>query len=506
VTDAESAPGIASWVGRVIDERYRIDRLLGEGGMGAVFVAQHLKLEKPVALKVILPQLAGDLELAQRFARESMVSAKLDHPHIASAIDCGSLPEGGAYLVMQLARGRALRAWMHGRADFRAAVQLGMQIADALAVAHAHGIVHRDLKPDNVIVEEREGTLHARVLDFGIARLVDGSKGASTLTRAGTIMGTPGYMAPEQAVGDVVDARADVYALGVILWELVSGRTLYEQKDLGAITTAQLTTSPAPLDLTLGVPPELDALVARMLDSSKPKRPANGGEVRDALRTIAAQQGLVSSSGSAPTPPGGSAAPREAAPSVHAFASSATERVAPTSALASSVTLSRPMLSRPMLVAGLASAGLLTFVALSCIVVRSACSGEDPQVPMATGAVVPPSPPPVPAPAAIDGIPPALAADFAVVSTSADEATRSAAVARLGPHESELPAYARMLVAYAMGEDCEDRRDAVRGLRVLRDPRALPALQAIAEPPRRADRCLRRDLARTIETLEGSED
>ena len=238
MSDVTGVADAASWIGRVIDGRYRIDRVLGQGGMGAVFVAEHLTLAKPVALKIILPQLAGDAELAQRFAREAMVSAKLEHPHVASALDYGTLAEGGAYLVMQLARGRGLRAWLHGRADPRTAIAIGAQIADALGAAHAHGIVHRDLKPENVIVEERDGGLHARVLDFGIARVADAAKGDAPLTRLGTVMGTAGYMAPEQAVGEAVDARADVYALGVILWELVAGKTLFDQDDLGAIVMA----------------------------------------------------------------------------------------------------------------------------------------------------------------------------------------------------------------------------------------------------------------------------
>ena len=287
-TPADSASAQdASWVGRVIDERYRIDQVLDEGGMGAVFIAEHLKLQKSVAFKVILPKLAGDPELAQRFAREGMVSAKLEHPHIASAIDSGTLPDGGAYLVMQLARGRGLRAWMGRGADWRLAARIGMQLADALAAAHAHGIVHRDLKPENVKVEDRDGALHARVLDFGIARVSEPPSAGGALTRIGSIMGTPGYMAPEQAVGEAVDARADVYALGVILWELATGETLFDQEDFGAITTAQFS-SPAPSlrETCPDVPPELDALIARMLEVSKDKRPADGAEVRDVLRRV----------------------------------------------------------------------------------------------------------------------------------------------------------------------------------------------------------------------------
>src|SRR5690606_15792979 len=156
---------------------YRIVELLGEGGMGAVYVAEHLKLHKHVAIKTIRAEFAAHSQAEARFTREALATARLDHPHVASAIDYGHLEEGGAYLVIQLVRGP--RTWLQ-------ACQLGAQIADALTAAHGLGIVHRDLKPDNILLEPRDdGSFHARVVDFGIARLSGGEEaGGGTIADA----------------------------------------------------------------------------------------------------------------------------------------------------------------------------------------------------------------------------------------------------------------------------------------------------------------------------------
>ncbi|HJK97247.1 MAG TPA: serine/threonine-protein kinase, partial [Polyangiaceae bacterium LLY-WYZ-14_1] len=231
-------PSSDPYLGRVLDDRYRIVQRLGTGGMGAVFVGEHLGLQKKVAIKVVKQELAGNDDVAQRFAREALASARLDHPHVATALDSGTLEEGGAYLVMQLVRGRSLRSYLgdQGPMTWTDACEVGAQVADALAAAHREGIVHRDLKPENLLLEERDGgALHVRVVDFGIARVTSPEMGRKTLTqtitRAGTVVGTPGYMAPEQAMGDVVDERTDLYALGVIVWELVTGRDPYGRRE-----------------------------------------------------------------------------------------------------------------------------------------------------------------------------------------------------------------------------------------------------------------------------------
>jgi serine/threonine protein kinase len=292
----EAAP--TSWIGRVLDDRYRIDRLLGEGGMGAVFVAEHLTLHKEVALKVVRKELAGNGEVATRFAREAMATAQFEHPHVASAIDYGTLPEGGAYFVMQLVRGRSLRALLarDKKLPWRRVCNLLAQVGDALSAAKSSGIVHRDLKPDNILVESREdGSELAKVLDFGIARVApregpgpEGAQASRELTRVGTVMGTPGYMAPEQAVGDRVDHRADLYALGVMLWECIAGRELWHGEDLTTVVARQMTEAVPSLaahDPT--VPEQLDTLVQKLTSRMPSDRPDSAGEVRDTLRTLA---------------------------------------------------------------------------------------------------------------------------------------------------------------------------------------------------------------------------
>jgi serine/threonine-protein kinase len=295
---SEAAP--TSWIGRVLDDRYRVDRLLGEGGMGAVFVAEHLALHKEVALKVVRAELAGNGEVATRFAREAMATAQFEHPHVASAIDYGTLPEGGAYFVMQLVRGKSLRALLarDRKLPWRRVCNLLAQVADALSAAKASGIVHRDLKPDNILVESREdGSELAKVLDFGIARVApreghapEGAQASRELTRVGTVMGTPGYMAPEQAVGDRVDHRADLYALGVMLWECIAGRELWVGEDLTTVVARQMTETVPSLaahaDPT--VPEALDTLIQKLTSRLPNERPDSAGDVRDNLRAFAA--------------------------------------------------------------------------------------------------------------------------------------------------------------------------------------------------------------------------
>jgi serine/threonine protein kinase len=298
------------WIGRIIDDRYQVMELLAEGGMGAVYRAKHLKLLKDVALKVIRPEFAGDGDIAARFAREAMATARFEHPHVASAIDFGTLPEGGAYLVIQLVRGHSLTTLLEtdGRFLWTRAVEIGAQIADALSAAAAQGIVHRDLKPDNIIIERRDdGGDLVKILDFGIARQTRDSipaplapKGAprKQLTRDGAIVGTPGYMAPEQAMGERANFSADLYALGVVLWESISGQPLWDAEDLSGMVMRQLKEPIPSLRERFpedDIPEELDQLLSQLMAVSPKARPAHAGIVRDTLRQLAlgAATGLI---------------------------------------------------------------------------------------------------------------------------------------------------------------------------------------------------------------------
>lgn len=513
---SNAPPSFAEWTGRTIDDRYQIESLLGEGGMGAVFLAHHLRLDKKVALKVILPQFAGDGAIADRFAREAMASAKLEHPHIVTALDYGTLPEGGAYLVLQLVRGPSLREAMEGRGpDFRFAVEVGSQIADALVAAHAGGIVHRDLKPENIVLETRPGETQqvVRVLDFGIARLVgsEASAGAQ-LTRVGMIVGTPGYMAPEQALGEAVDERADLYALGVILWELSTGQTLFTESEFTALVTRQLTTAPDALTTLVDVPDALSTLVAVLL-SKKEARTLTASEVREQLRAI-------SRASAAPLPSLDSFARGE---TMHASISAAHVAVLPGQAantVAPAVSTSGPATPASPTPAERIVALLETFSALpsnvrygvvavaglvACTmlaVMLSFMSG-----PSAVTPTLPPkqhnlpvavrqAPPTAPTVPVMPTLPPvpvvtSTETDFALVSTSSSRTERRDAATRL--RDAATPgSLAALVAAFELARDCDDRRPLLQAIVALGDARVVPFLTRIEDSPRRGCGLFRR--------------
>jgi serine/threonine-protein kinase len=267
--------------------------------MGAVFVAEHLTLHKSVAIKVVHAELAGNRDLLARFAREAMAGSRIDHPSVVAALDYGALEEGGAYLVMPLVPGENLTDVLkqRGRLPWAEAAELGAQIADALAAAAAQGFVHRDLKPDNILIEKREsGAPLARVIDFGIAKLSEhlsesGLKSGpgQQLTKEGAIIGTPGYMAPEQALGRPATAVADLYSLGVVLWEALVGKPLWVGDSIRAILRAQLEKTAPGIRVAnpqAKVPAALDELVMRMISRKPEERPANALEVKNELQKI----------------------------------------------------------------------------------------------------------------------------------------------------------------------------------------------------------------------------
>jgi serine/threonine-protein kinase len=216
-------------VGVVVDGKYRVDAVIGQGGMGAVFRAWDLRLERAVAIKVVRADLLSDPDSRARFRRESQIVARLQHPSIVTVFDYGTLPDGAAYLVMEFVPGEDLRHLMkrEGRLTPSRMSALLRGIAGGVESAHKSGIFHRDLKPENILLPE-SGT-GPKVLDFGVAKLTDQSMttDGGTLTVGGTIVGTPAYMAPEQLRGDAVDGRADVFSLGVMAYEMLMARLPY---------------------------------------------------------------------------------------------------------------------------------------------------------------------------------------------------------------------------------------------------------------------------------------
>jgi serine/threonine-protein kinase len=265
--DVSSMTSEDSTIGRLLAGRYRVIRRLGEGGMGSVYEAEHVQLGRRVAIKLLHEHHATSIDLRTRFEREARMLSQLRHPNVVTITDFG-IDDGKPFLVMDLLSGRDLASLIkEGRVAPERAIGIVRQILRGVAHAHARGLVHRDLKPHNVMIEVLEdGSDHVTVLDFGLAR--DTAGGSGTLTRSGIVVGTPAYMAPEQAGGGSADARADVYALGNVLFELLAGRRPFPFSEAHELLRAHLLTPPPSLKETchdLDVPPELDALVARAL-------------------------------------------------------------------------------------------------------------------------------------------------------------------------------------------------------------------------------------------------
>lgn len=259
---------------------YRIIRLIGEGGMGAVYEARQESLDRRVALKTLHPKFAGSQDVTARFFNEAKVLSRLEHASIVQVSDFGTAADGTAYLVMEYLRGQSLGQRLRtgkGRFPVVTALQLAWQVADVLSVAHAEGVVHRDLKPDNLMLVQdpvAPGGERVKVLDFGIAKLTGTIDRAGVKTDTLAVMGTPMYMSPEQCTGaGGVDAKTDVYSLGCVLYQLLAGRPPFKAEGPGALIGMHLFQEPAALS-SAAAPPTVAALVHRMLIKDKTQRPS----------------------------------------------------------------------------------------------------------------------------------------------------------------------------------------------------------------------------------------
>jgi serine/threonine protein kinase len=278
-TGAGPAPG-GSLVGTRFAERYQVEELLGQGAMGTVYRAEHIHMRKAVAIKVLNPEIAGLSEISARFEREAIAAGRIEHPHVAKAMDFGRMPDGGFYLVLEFVRGRPLTELLaEGPLAPVRALRITRQIAEAMVAAHQAGVVHRDLKPDNVMLAEKEDvTDFVKVLDFGVAKLErTESDESSPITRFGAVLGTPEYMAPEQAGGGTVDHRADLYAVGVMLYEMLAGNPPFTGPDAVSVLTQQLT-EPLP-HLPETVPHGVAAIVMGLVDKDPDDRIASAAEL-----------------------------------------------------------------------------------------------------------------------------------------------------------------------------------------------------------------------------------
>jgi eukaryotic-like serine/threonine-protein kinase len=285
-----------AYVGNVLAGRYRILRKIGDGGMGAVYEAEHLLLGKRAAVKVLLPERSVNKEIVDRFFNEAKASTAVRHPGIVEIFDYGHLQTGHAYIVMELLEGESLASRLQrtGRLSATHALSLARQAAGVLAAAHDHGIVHRDLKPDNVFLVpdpllprgER-----VKVLDFGIAKLAGESDTGLVRTESGRLMGTPVYMSPEQCRGaGAVDHRSDLYSLGCVLFQLLTGRPPFLAEGSGEIIAAHIhLKAPAPTLFEPSVPAELEKVVMRLLEKRPEDRYPSMAELVTELNAVAAE-------------------------------------------------------------------------------------------------------------------------------------------------------------------------------------------------------------------------
>jgi serine/threonine protein kinase len=282
----------------IIANRFRIDGILGRGGMGTVYRATHLSLDRTVALKLINPEYAANKDIAHRFAREARLMAKLRHPHAATIFDAGDLPDGRSFIVMEYVEGASLAQILTDgvRLPAKRAVEIASGICDVLSEAHSLGIVHRDLKPANIMLNER-GVF---VLDFGVAKMLQSEDSTSlkhSMTAIGSLIGTPHYMSPEQCAEQPVEARSDLYSLGIVLYEMLGGRLPFTAPSLSAILIQQATAEPMPLNnLREDLPPALVATVHQLLAKNPEERPATAAAVRAMLEASLTEPALPKTS------------------------------------------------------------------------------------------------------------------------------------------------------------------------------------------------------------------
>ena len=559
-----------SWIGKTLDQRYKVQEILKETESHTVYIATHLRLRKQVAIKIISPEYASDGETAARFAREAMAGAQFDHANVVGIIDCGRLPDGRTFLVTELVRGPSLQDFLaqQGRLHWTLAADLGAQIAEALVAAHAVGIVHRDVCPEHILLEIRDdGTYWAKLGNFGVSRmsgnaLVDPAHElGSTLTRSGTILGTPGYVAPEQAVGEDVDEAADAYALGVILWESINGRRLWEAATIEDALARQLQEVAGPLQpFDDGPVPESLALLVHQLLTRDPRgRPrlidpvattlrklAHGSDFEESLVTAipefsgAELQPPSSARLAAPPPPvddddapvqGGTVvadgyffptAPPAGA-SLKVVAQSLTQVLvglwksanAGTRAVLAMVGLA-PLLLLVLVLALRGGGGDARVTRPEGQVVRDAVDRVRAALATRAAAKADEAPAPTPAPPPTPGAPPdeLRPAIALLLGDDSDDKGRQAAAARLAgysPAESIAPPI-RTGAELVHAKTCPEKLVALKKLRQLDDPVVLPLLQALDRSGRkecgpakkRSDclGCMREDLARVVGRFE----
>ena len=295
-------------VGRVISDKYGVRAIIGEGGMGAVYEAEHLQIGRLVAVKVLHPKESQKPEAVTRLEHEARVAGRIGHPNICEVYDIGRLPDGSPYLVMERLHGGTLaeRIQQLGVVPPHEVVDIVLQVLSALVTAHERGIMHRDLKPENIFLSQRSGMLPvAKLLDFGISKACGVEGMALDLTQPGMVMGTPYYMAPEQARGDrQLDSRVDLWAVGVILYEALSGHRPFVAKNYNALLVQILTAGHRPLsERNPALPTKLSRIIDKALAKDREQRFQSATEFLDALRRFKKRWATVPPLQHRPPPP-----------------------------------------------------------------------------------------------------------------------------------------------------------------------------------------------------------
>ena len=290
VAEPPEEPGERSLDGTILLDRYRIVERLGAGGMGVVYVAEHIALKKRCAIKVLADEYAGKQDIVERFLQEARAASMIAHENVVEITDYGQTPSGSVFFVMEMLVGEDLAHTVarHGPLPWERVRPIMVQICRALAAAHDKGIIHRDMKPENCFRIERAGTTDfIKVLDFGIAKVTGDESEGKGLTKTGMIFGTPEYMSPEQAQGMKVDHRADIYAVGIILYELLTGKVPFSADTfMGVLTKHMFEVPVAPSSLAPGITPEVESVILKALQKDREHRFSTMREFLAAIESV----------------------------------------------------------------------------------------------------------------------------------------------------------------------------------------------------------------------------
>jgi serine/threonine protein kinase len=262
------------WLGKTITEKYLLEKLIGSGGMGSVYAGKHIDLGRSVAIKVMNSDIVTDKTAEARFIREAKTAAKLDHPNAVTIHDFGTIEGGGAFIVMEYISGQTLRKYLaqNGPLSLEQALEWFTPICEVIETAHQRGIIHRDLKPENIMLKVVGDDIVIKVVDFGLAKLVSGEEVSQKLTKTGEFMGTPQYMAPEVYDGENADSRADIYALGIILYEMITGKVPFSGSVQNIISGHLFKEPTSVTEIKPNLPQELDEVLKLALEKKRDER------------------------------------------------------------------------------------------------------------------------------------------------------------------------------------------------------------------------------------------